>query len=280
MAGWLFLGFLIAALVGLFVWRWANGKRAAGYLAFTEYWVYTDELKLPPQEQLMDRMISANPHNRRGSACIGAREGMLFTDVRVHLAVALREKNPTQFRPDLFDEDVEPTKEVLDELSSCSALVKVRYASEAKLNDFRHLQFIPHMTDAISELMNGRVVFDTVAEKLYLAEEFREILAKNGQMERPDAHIRVVWKREPEGAFAQTLGLRKIGKPEIRTAHQEEDQQVLITGLLMRLAFHLFRKPDEEGPFEFDEFGDIFVCELGPTKDGVQSVSMKRRRTL
>gem|GEM_PF-554828 len=283
MSGWVyFLVPVILGLVlfGLFAWRAFMGRREPGYLSLTEYWIYTSEIKLPDQTTLMDRMISSNPHNRPGRPCIGAREGMLFTDVRLHTAVALKDKNPTFFRPDLFEENVEPTKEILSRLAKCDSLVKVRYLSEARLKDFRHLQFVPHMVDAISGFMNGSVVFDHVSERIWTAEEFRGFLEKNGNCERPESHLRVVWSSDEEGSFARTYGMRKIGMDDLRTDPQEEDREVLMVGLLTRLAFHLFRKPEDEGPFEFDEYGDIFILELGDRDGACRKVSIRRRQVV
>jgi hypothetical protein len=281
--GWIYI--LVPALLGLgllalFVWRAFMGRREPGYLSLTEYWVYTNEMKLPDQTKLMDRMISSNPHNRPGRPCIGAREGMLFTDVRLHTAVALKEKNPIFFRPDLFEDGVEPTKEILSRLAKCSSLVKVRYLSEARLKDFRHLQFVPHLADAISEFMGGSVVFDHVSERIWTAEEFRGFLEKNGNCERPESHLRVAWKTDEEGSYARTYGMRKIGMDELRTDPQEDDREVLMVGLLTRLAYQLFRNPDELGPFEFDEYGDVFILELGDRDSTGQRVSIRRRQVV
>ncbi len=273
---WLIPISLLLALAGLIVWRIFMGKREPGYLAICEYWVYVDKTRLPDQTALMERMISSNPHNRPGRPSIGAREGMLFTDIRLHLAVALKEKNHTVFRPDLFELGVEPTAESLAGLSRANALAKVRYASEARLGDTRHLQFLPHMADSLSDLMGGLVVFDHVMERMWTADDFREILVKNNNAERPDFHIRVDWVVEADACYARTFGMRKLGWSELRTVDQERDHEVLVTGLMLRLTQQIFRKPEERGPFEFEDFGDSFIIELGEEEDGFQRVHIKR----
>ncbi|MBS1710199.1 MAG: hypothetical protein JSS71_00580 [Armatimonadetes bacterium] len=277
---WLIPVALILAAFGLLAWRAFNGRREPGYLALTEYWLYTTGTKLPDQTELMDRMISANPHNRPGKASIGAREGLLFTDVRVHLAVALKDKNPTFFRPDLFEEGVEPTKEILERLAKCPALVKVRYASEARLKDFRHLQFLPHMVDALAEKMGGEVVFDHISERMTTAGEFQGFLEQNNNAERPDFHLRIAWMSDEDGSFARTFGLRKIGWDELRTEPQEDDRQVLMTGLLTRLAHHIFRNPEDPGPWEFDEYGDVFILQLAGRDPIGRRVGIVRRQVV
>lgn len=279
--GWLVPVVAVLAIGGILAWRFLVGKREPGYLALVEYWIYSPESKLPEQEAIMDRMIGKNPHNRRGSAAIGAREGMLFSDIRLHIGLAKREKNAHIFRPDLFEAKAIPTKEMLERLPECQSMVKVRYASEARLRDTRHLQFMPHLADAVSELMGGRVIFDRISEKLYLSEEFHGLLAANANMERPEAHVRVEWTETADSCYAETLGLKKVGLKEFVTDPQEADNEVLVKGLLMRLAFSLVRDPELAEPWEFDEFGDVFVFTLGEIDaEGRQIVHMKRRQVV
>ncbi len=277
MAGWLvFLG-LLTALAAIIFWRLVVGNRTTGYLAIHEIWVYTTETRLPPQERIMDRVLKGNPHNRPGVPCIGVQEGLLFSDVRTHLAVALRSKNTTAFRPDLFHDSVVPTKEVLDNLADCPALVKVRFASEVVLKDSRHVQFVAHLAGAISDLMGGMAVFDSPMETITTADEYRASLAANPNANRPEAQVRVSWHAEAEGCYARTHGLQKVGWNDLYSDLQEADHEVLVTGIMLRLAYDIYRRPDQSGPWEFDEFGDLFLVEDAGTKEGKRTVSIKRR---
>jgi hypothetical protein len=279
-AAWgVLLGF-VSAFVGVLAWRRLVGRRVPGYLAICEYWVYTRQEQLPKQELIMDRMISANPHNRPGRPCIGAREGLLFSDIRLHIAVAKRARNPLVFRPDLFLEGAAPSKEALQRLSEASSLIKVRYLSEAVLKDTRHLQFMPHLADTMSDLAEGLIVYDVVCEQIYTAEDFKGLLDKNNNAERPDIHVRVLWHVDEAGGYgyATTKGLRKVGLAELRTDPVEADQEVLVTGLLHRAAHQLVRKPEEEGAIEFEEFGDTFILERTSYRGEHTQVAIKRRR--
>ncbi|MBX3110501.1 MAG: hypothetical protein KF857_00705 [Fimbriimonadaceae bacterium] len=276
MTGWVVVTVVILSVAGLVAWRLLQGKRLPNYLALTEYWVYSTAEHLPDQTALMDRMISSNPHNRRGYACIGAREGMLFTDVRLHMGLAKRAKNPTTFRPDLFDQVVTPTKEVLEGLAECTSLIRLRYVSRAKLPDTRQLQFMPHLTDAMAEMTGAKVVFDQVMERLWTAEEFRAAVAQKPNCERPDFHVQVIWQVAPEGCVTETRGLVKVGWPELVGGPFESDQEVLMRGLMNRLAFQIVRTPGAEGPFQFEEFDDKFVAEIGPWQDGKRRVVWSR----
>lgn len=272
------IGFVVA-LASILAWRKLVGRRVHGYYALTEYWVYTKDDQLPKQEAVMDRMISTNPHNRPGRPCIGAREGLLFTDIRLHIAIAKRSKNPLVFRPDLFESDLQPSKEALQRLSEAQSLIKLRYMSEAVLKDTRHLQFMPHLADAMSDLADGLVVYDLVAEKLFTSEEFTGQLESNNNAERPDVHVRVVWHVEDDGyGYATTKGLRKVGLPELKTDPVEPDQEVLVTGLLHRTAHALVRNQDQTSVLEYEEFGDTFIVEFKDRVGDCTMVGIKRRR--
>ncbi len=278
MWGWLILGAFTVSFLGILGWRLIVGRRRYGYLAMCEYWVYVTQPQLPSQEKLMTRMISDNPHNRPGRACIGAREGMLFTDIRTHIAVVKREKNPHLFRPDLFHSEINVTAEILQRLAEASGFIKVRYVSEVELRDTRHLQFLPHMADTASELCGGLVVYDPVMEEVWTAEDFRARLASNNNAERPDFHGRVVWEKTDSGCSAATKGLVKVGIHEWRTGPVECDQEVLIVGLLNRVMQKLMRNPKDPGPYSFDEYGDEFtLTPTGQFKDGEQIISITRK---
>lgn len=228
----------------------------------------------------MSRMIDGNPHNRPGKPCISNREGLLFTDVRLHVAAVLKAKNPQLFRPDLFDRLVIPTPEILERLALCEGLIRVRYLSEVPLKDNRHLQFIPHMADAVNDLCEGLVVLDTVSQDLVLAEEFTGRLAANGMCERPDFHLRVWWDKLETGCRALTLGLAKVGRKEWISDWLDSDQEVLATGLMLNASHKVFRAPGDAGPFEMEAYGDTLILEVLPAwEEGRQKVSIKRRMT-
>ncbi|MES1228235.1 MAG: hypothetical protein ABUL72_06150 [Armatimonadota bacterium] len=272
------LGIAVVLSALIVAWRVLIGKRVPGYLAVAEYWVYATTDNLPDQRALMERVLRGNPHNKPHRAAIDQREGLLFSDIRLHLGLAKKARNPHIFRPDVLDEDVVPSKEILTGLAKATAMIKVRYLSEAKLVDSRHLQFTPHLADAVSQMTGGTVVFDRISDQIWTAEDFFELLQRNPNCERPEFHVRVVWKETEAGATAQSLGLRKVGRWEIRTEPQEEDHQVLMTGLLMRAAFQIVRHPEDEGPYEFEEFGDTFVLTLGAKAEGFQTVKVERHQ--
>lgn len=248
------------------------------FLALCEYWVYIEGDQIPDQKKLMDRMISANPHNRRGRPSIGAREGMLFSDIRLTVGLAKKTKNPLVFRPDLFQSDLEVDQRVFERLVRAQSLIKVRYCSEVPLTDNRHLQFMPHMADAYSDLTQGLLVYDVLCERILLAEEFTEALSKENNVEKAESHVRVVWTEKVEEgvASASTKGLRKIGFPDLKTNAVVNDQRTLVTSLVEDVAKRVFETGAIEGTFETEGFGDTFQIELGAIDEGAVTLSIRR----
>lgn len=275
--GWfVFLGLI--ALFGLVIaWRIWAGKRDAGFLALVEYWVYSDVQRMPPTAALMDAVVSKNPHSKPGRPSITAREGILFSDLRLHMAIARRDKNPHAFRPDLFEDHAVPDARVLEVLSSCRSLAKIQYASNVPLVDGRHLQFVTHLVDTVAKLTRGQLIFDTVNGQFLFPEELHKALQQNNDAERPDLHVRVFWEKTVEGCRAVTLGLRKVGRPELQTSLQEADQEVIIVTILNQVARMLFTDVSRKLPIQTRMHGDEFIVSEDFFKDGKMTVKIVRR---
>lgn len=269
---WL-IPFGLLAAAALVMWRARRAKDR--YLARVEYWVYLPEAKLPAQDALMARMVGENPYGRPGRACIGAAEGLLFTDVRTHLGLVRRDKNPTLFRPDLFAERAEPTAEVLAALARAQGMARVRFLSEQPLPDRRHVQFAAHLAGAAMDLGGGLAVFDLVSERLVSAEEFRASLAEDVDASRYEANVRVLWMTGASGGRAATRGMRKVGLPEFQTPDTPHDQRILVSSLLDAYARAAWQRMALPEAFEAEEFGDRFVFVAQPKGD-VLEVSIRR----
>lgn len=279
MLGWLFLGLLLGLFFGILTYRIVTGRRRPDRLTLAEYWVYVEEPRVPKIEAVMTRMVSENPHTKPGSPCISNREGMLFTDLRLHYAAVLKSKNPHAFRPDLFSVSTEPTAEVLERLADCPGFLKCRYQCETLLKDQRHLTFLPHMADAFSDLAKGHVVYDPISEEIMTREEFKERISSAKNLESPLFHLRIVWERAEEGWRAVTKGLMKVGRSEWASSLQEQDQEVLVAGLFTKAAHQVFRKPETDWPLELEEYGDTFALSpSGRWVEGRQEITIVRKR--
>jgi hypothetical protein len=206
-------------------------SRKRRYFARAEYWVYLPGEDMPEQDKILDRVLRSNPYRQGSRMPITPGEAVLFSDVRLHIALALRKRNPHAFRPDLFESSVEPTAESLEILAASNSFVKLRYISEERLADKRHLQFLLHAADAVAELGSGTLIYDAVEERLIPRAELTQTLSEHLDVTSPGFHARSVWRASPTGGVAETRGLMKIGLPELISEELEADTQVLARGI-------------------------------------------------
>lgn len=266
MAFLFFLG-LLCGLIAAYTFVTTRKPKARPYLAVSEYWVYLPGEEMPTQEDVMTRMVAQNPYSRRGQSPIGPAEGLVFSDIRLHIALVLRRKNPHAFRPDLFESHVEPTAEVLERLALAQSFVKLRYLSEEPLKGRQHLQFLLHAADAYAALADGLLVYDQTCERLMTRAEIASLLKENFDVTLPSLHTRVVWSREGDAAHAETRGLRKVGHPELTTAPVEPDQRILIGHVMEGAMERLWGEPALPEKVEVDAFDDRFRILIEPGRD-------------
>lgn len=259
---WFFAGLVAGALVGFFALRLFRPRRR--YFAACEYWVYLPGVASPSQEAVMSRMVRDSPY----APAIGPREGMMFSDIRLHVALVLRSKNPHVFRPDLFGSHIEPSAEQLSALADSNSIYKARFISEEPLKDDRHLQFLPHMAAAAADLADGRIVFDTVAERLFTPQWLHERLLEDGNAARPDLHVRVVWTSAGASGQAETRGLVKVGLPELVTEPAAADQRVVLASVLEDAALQLWNARSVPPTMRVEAYGDDFEIHISATKKG------------
>lgn len=234
--------------------------RKAKYLACAEYFVYLPEETMPDQNALMDRVIKGGPYGQP----ITSQEGILFSDIRLHLGLILRSKNPHVFRPDTFETHIEPTDRILDDLSRAKSAVKVRYLSEEPLADKRHLQLLPYLTEAVAVLGGGQAIFDASAERLLRLEDLQKQLSDDSDATRSGLHLHVFSHPATQGIVVETRGLIKIGIAELRTRPIESDMRILAVAILedaARQIWELGVLPDE---LEVEAYGDRFLVQIEP----------------
>lgn len=262
-----FAGMLLALL---------RKDRPRAYFAHAEYWVYLPGSQMPAQEAIMNRMLRESPRRHDGKYPITKTEALLFSDVRLHIALVLRAKNAHVFRPDLFEEHVEPTPDRLAALADSQSFVKIRFISESELQDHRHLRFLAHAADAVAAMGDGRAVYDVTAERLYTIEEFGQDLDLAGDAASPEFQCQVVWQRSHVGGTAETRGLVKIGHPELSTEEMNADQQVLVTAILEEVIRRLWNEPQLPPAVEVSYFEDPYRVEIGPVRKGKAHVALMR----
>ena len=259
---------MLVAFVVLTLHQRFKGQK---YFAMTEYWVYIPGTQLPKQDEVMNLVL-------QGNSPVGPQEGLLFSDIRLHISLVLRSKNAHLFRPDLFDEHIEPTAEVLRAMAESQALVKIRYISEEKLNSDSHLQLLPFLAYAYCKLADGKAVFDVPAEKLMTMEEFKGGL-KDRNARRPDMHINVIWRRTEDGGRVETRGLVKKGITELATADVNSDERLLVTGLIEDAADKIWDAGSLPDQIEVEAYNDLFRLQIAPPKENRAEVRILRVQT-
>lgn len=233
-------------------------SKSPPYLALAEYWVYVEEPVAPKQDDVMTRMVQSNPYAKSGIPPIGPKEGLLWSDIRFHMALVLREKNAQTFRPDLFEAHVEPSAEDLTSLSKAKALIKLRYVSEQVLPDNRHLQFLTYAVESVAELTGSNLIFDLISERLLTRETLQSHLTANPDGSRKAMHLRTLWRSCPAGGTAETRGLRKIGLPELCTPETMNDHQCVATQILELAADRVWEERTITPKMTLEQYGDTF----------------------
>ena len=246
------------------------------YFAHAEYWVYLPGEEMPDQDKLLDRMMMSNPHRVDGKFPVTKNEALLFSDVRLHIALVLRSKNAHVFRPDLFEEHLEPTAELLEALSGSASFVKLRFISEDPLPDKRHLIFLSHAADAMAALGDGLAVYDVTAERLYTASDFSQAIDFFGDVSKADFQTQVVWSRNETGGIAETRGLVKIGLTELATEPMNTDQRVLVTAVLEEVIDQVWSLPSLPSAVEVNYYDDPYRVEIKPRRKGPAQVSLMK----
>lgn len=250
--------------------------RKPPYFAHAEYWVYLPGDQMPLQDAIMNRMLRESPRRHGGKYPITKTEALLFSDVRLHIALVLRARNAHVFRPDLFEEHVEPTPDRLAGLADSNSFVKIRFISEDPLQDHRHLRFLIHAADAVATLGNGKAIYDVTAEALYTTQELGAALDQADDAASPELHSRVVWRRSSVGGTAETRGLVKVGHPELATEEMNADQRVLVTAILEEVIRELWEQPQLPPTVDVRYFEDPYRVEIGTPRKGKAPVALMK----
>jgi hypothetical protein len=257
---WLFLiSLAVGAAVG---YKLATRPKKLKYLLHFEYWVYLPGETMPPQDEVMTRLVRPET----GPPRISGREATLFSDVRLHIALVLRRKNAYLFRPDLLAPYVDATPEQLDILQSAQSLAKVRFLSEEPVPDTRYLTFLPQVATTIAEMSGSQLVYDPVGERLLTPENLR----------KGDAGPNVRWVGESTGGHVQTLGLKKRGLPEIKTAWVAADERWIVAEIMEQVARQAWSKGELPSVATAEAFDDRFQVSLEADREGTTVARIHR----
>lgn len=235
------------------------------YLLDCEYWVFGKDQNLPDQATLIKESV------HKGG--FGKSEGLLFSDIRFHLEVARRDKNPHVFRPDLFDRDVEPSADILSYLADANSFIRARYLATEPCAVRSHVGFLPHLALHIAKLSDGGVIFDQITREIWTTEDFAARL-KSMRKATADNQVRLKWNLEKGRMTLQTLGLVKIGFSEWQSEPLDSDQKSLAQSLLSEALDQVWEMPMEPKSVQVSSYGDDYVLSLLPPREGVRTVAI------
>lgn len=216
---------IVVIIAGILVWR--RSRRPIPIPVHIEYWVYLPSKETPSQEAVMTWLIAENPFHRPGKPPIGPKEGLMLSDIRLHIGLALRSKNPFLFRPDVFAEAAGLTPEGMSAMANAEAVVQMRFVSEQPMPDRRHLVFMPFLAAAYAALGEGEVVFDKVQARLLSKSELFGLLEQGIS---PELHLRAAWKSDTSEVV--THGLGKVGLEEWATSLDHDDMRSVVVGIV------------------------------------------------
>lgn len=217
--------YVVAALglIAIYLLLGVRRRQAAPKPPALEYWVYLPGADAPAQDALFTRLMQ--------TGSIGPKEGLLFSDIRLHMALVRRAKNAHLFMLDLLEEAVPLDEARLNDLANAQSLYKVRYVCDPPAKDDRHLRLLPHIALVIAQLAGAGMIYDLHQRRVFSVDELSGLLAKGQDAARAEVHVRVRWTGLPEPR-AQSRGLAKRGMPEMVTEPMEADEENLVTFVL------------------------------------------------
>ncbi len=246
-------------------------RHKAGIHAHCEYWVFLPGVDVPAQDVLMKHLLTTH------ARYFGKNEGLVFSDIRFHMSLVLREKNPHAFRPDLF-ESMDVTPEVLKGLGAASSFVKVRFLSEDALLNRRHLRFLAYLSAAMVSQGNGSVVYDPISMQIWSAEDFMGRLLADPEAESSAFHVAVNWIPEPEGFSIRTQGHLKVGEPELLSGPFSSDQRVVVSDVVRAVSGAIWNG-SKPASVRVDCCEDEFEILYEEPKAGSMTMRILRRQT-
>jgi hypothetical protein len=254
---------LLLALLGV------RRRQAAAQPPIVEYWVYLPTDKTPSTDEILKHLFA--------TFALGPPEGLLFSDVRLHMAVLLRSKNAHLFVSDLLEEATPMSPEQLQLVANADALMKIRYVCDPPASDDRYLKLLPKIALATARLTGGGPIYDLPQRRVFDVSEMEALLPIRLDAARGEVHVRAFWVDGMQPR-AETRGLRKKGLAELRTGAMEPDEQVLVTHLVEEAGREIWKQGELPEKVVLNYFETEFEVRLEkPKKPGPVMVHLLRR---
>ncbi|HLK16941.1 MAG TPA: hypothetical protein VKT78_19205, partial [Fimbriimonadaceae bacterium] len=191
------------------------------------------------------------------AGAIGPKEGLLFSDIRLHMALVKRSRNAHLFMLDLLEEAVPLDEARLDDLATAQSLYKIRYVCDPPVKDDRHLRLLPHVALVCAQLTKAGMIYDLYQRRVFSVDELAGLLAKKQDAARADVHVKVRWTGLPDPR-GQTRGLVKKGIAELNTEPMETDEENLVTYVLGEAAKAAWEAGEIPPSVDVEYFGAQF----------------------
>lgn len=261
-----------AAVLGIF-WFLARRKTKSLRPPVTrvEFWVYSPTEQRPTDKQIMERLVSDNPHHKRGLPPIGAAEGLTFSDVRFHIGVVKRAKNAMLFHPEIVSElDAEIPSDLPQILEDSVSVFIVRFVADGREKNLGYLQFCVYVADTIASVTNSKLIWDTESQTFIFPKELSAALDDNPDATRFELQVVTHWTETPFEGRAFTRGMAKAGIPDVEFAGSPLDQKVLAMFLVEESARRLWQASSVE-PVAFSGYGEEFEVDFSQARPGLPS---------
>ncbi len=260
----------VGGLLGGALWLLLHRKKleAMPPTVRMEFWVYGNAENRPSDKEIMDQLISENPHHKKGVPPVGAAEGMTFSDVRFHLGVLKRAKNAMLFRPEIFSElDAEIPATLPALIADSPAIFVVRFISQSPERRRTYLQFLTYVAEAIAKITGAKIIWDTETQKFFTYEDLFQALDEDNEASRFDLQVVVHWTETPYEGRAFTRGMAKVGLPDIEFDHQPLDQKTLAM-YLVREAARCCWNAGNLDRCDITDYGEVFEVDFSQPRVG------------
>lgn len=211
-----------------------------------EFWIWTPEEALPPQPQIQRRLNQGNPHNQ-GRILAVTQGDMLrwWGDVRLHVGMSLRSKNPHIFEPRFFSDESEIPEEAERAMATAKGLITVRFTTDDPMPNRDYLHFLTHLTDSIADLSKAELIYDREGMRFWPGMRWKTGMMRDNARQDFDKLVWVHAVEEPSGWWLHTHGLRKYGLPDLEMTEVATIQRTVCTDILRDLAQGAIEHPDD-----------------------------------
>jgi hypothetical protein len=220
-----------------------------------EFWLWTTHDKLPASQEINHRLLAANPHNQPSQPAVRLDYRQVEADVRIHIGISLRRKNPHVFEPNFFADETVVPPEAGRIMAAARSIVAVRFTSEELVADRNYLHVLTHVADALAELTQSELIYDREGMRMWPAQEWAAGMMRENARQDFDKTVQIHSVEEPDGWWLHTHGLRKYGLPDLEMTEVAREQRAVGTNVLRELAERAIQSPDALRDGEIELFG-------------------------